>query len=232
MTDPHPAAPPEELNGFLLVHATLRKGGADLLAATARFGETPRDPAVLVRLWGFYSRGLRQHHQGEDRIIFPLVASRVPDFADVEADMRGEHHTVDELLAAADAAVANLQSDPRAARAGEAHAVLGQLTEALDAHLAHEEADALPIVAAAIPDKEMAKIERGFLHEIPASRPRPVAGGTRGDDEGAPRAAPATGAQARLAAPVVGVAAPLRQAGRRGQRVAVTPLRRRRPGRA
>jgi iron-sulfur cluster repair protein YtfE (RIC family) len=163
--DPTPI--PEELNGFLLVHAALRKGGRDLLAATHRFGAGPDDPAVLVRLWGFYGRGLRQHHQGEDGIIYPLVTSRQPDFADVEADMRTEHHTVDELLTAADAAFAGLAADPRAARAGEAHATLTELTEALDAHLAHEEKAALPVVAAAISAREMTKIEKGFLREVP-----------------------------------------------------------------
>ena len=68
---------------------------------------------------------------------------------------------------AADAAFAGLGSDASAARANEAHAVLVQLTQALDAHLAHEEAAALPVVAAVIPEAEMAKIERGFLREIP-----------------------------------------------------------------
>ena len=79
--EPSPAAPPEELNGFLVVHAALRKGGRDLLAATDRFGQHGSDPTVLVKLWGFYSRGLRQHHQGEDRVIYPLVTRRQPDFA-------------------------------------------------------------------------------------------------------------------------------------------------------
>jgi iron-sulfur cluster repair protein YtfE (RIC family) len=165
--DPAPVIPPEELNGFLLVHAALRKGGRDLLAATDRFGDRPDDPAVLTRLWGFYSRGLRQHHQGEDGIIYPLVTTRRPDFADVEADMRSEHHTVDELLAAADAAFAGLGTDPRPARANEAHGRLTELAEALDAHLVHEETAALPVVAMAISEREMTKIEKGFLREVP-----------------------------------------------------------------
>ena len=82
---------------------------------------------MLVRLWGFYARGLRQHHQGEDRAISPLVTSRQPDFADVESDMRSEHHTVDELLVATEGAFGTL----------------------------------------GIPAGEMAKIEKGFLREVP-----------------------------------------------------------------
>jgi iron-sulfur cluster repair protein YtfE (RIC family) len=162
-----PAAPPEELNGFLLVHATLRKGGHDLLDATARYGDGGRDAAPLGRLWGFYARGLRQHHQGEDAVIFPLVAQRQPDFADIEAELAREHHTVDELLAAADAAVTRLVATPDAARARDAQQRLTELTQVLDAHLAHEERAAFPVVLTAIPAKEMAKIERGFLREAP-----------------------------------------------------------------
>jgi hemerythrin-like domain-containing protein len=165
--EPTPVIPPEELNGFLVVHAALRKGGRDLRAATSRFGEREGDPAVLVRLWGFYSRGLRQHHQGEDREIYPLVTSRLPDFADIEADMRAEHHTVDELLAASDAAFSAIATGPTAAHAAQAHAVLGELTEALEAHLVHEEEAALPVVAAAITEPEMLKIEKGFVREVP-----------------------------------------------------------------
>lgn len=165
--EPTPVIPPEELNGFLVVHAALRKGGRDLLAATTRFGEHGGDPSVIVRLWGFYSRGLRQHHQGEDRIIYPLVTSRRPDFADVESDMRAEHHTVDQLLAASDVAFSALATGPTAAHAGQAHAVLSELTEALDAHLVHEEEAALPVVAAAITEPEMLKIEKGFIREVP-----------------------------------------------------------------
>ena len=66
--DPQPA-PPEAGNGFLLVHATLRKGGRDLLDATARFAESAKDPAhrrqALARI-GAEGRAqrARQAHDG------------------------------------------------------------------------------------------------------------------------------------------------------------------------
>jgi hemerythrin-like domain-containing protein len=167
--EPSAAIPPEQLNGFLLVHATLRKGGADLATATARFGETTLDPSVLIRLWAFYARGLRQHHHGEDRVVFPLVVSRRPDFADAEADLVREHHGVDELIDAVDAAFTALGSSRRAADAKRAAGVLAELNDALGAHLQHEETVALPVIAATIPPAEMEKIEKGLLREIPRS---------------------------------------------------------------
>src|SRR5262249_4098019 len=56
---------------------------------------------------------------------------------------------------------------PTAEHAAQAHATLGSLTDALDAHLAHEEAAALPVIASVISDAEMAKIETGFLRTLP-----------------------------------------------------------------
>lgn len=170
MTTNEPTAgsePPANLNGVLLVHATLRKGGTDLQAATARFGDATQDPAVVVRLWDFYSRGLRLHHKGEDDVIFPLTTSRQPDFRDVEADMRREHDGVDVLLDAADAAFATLRTAGTTASARQAGTAVGELNEALAEHLAHEEQAAVPVVASVIGEAEMAKIEKGFLREIP-----------------------------------------------------------------
>jgi hemerythrin-like domain-containing protein len=167
MTTDDTTGTPPELNAVLLIHATLRQGADDLYAATDRFGVTTNDPAALTRLWGFYSDHLRRHHQGEDDVIFPLTASRVPDFADVESQLRVEHEAIDELLARADAAFNGLQADPTAARAQQAHGVIGELKDALTNHLAHEERDALGVVMSAIPGDEMAKIEKGFLRETP-----------------------------------------------------------------
>jgi hemerythrin-like domain-containing protein len=168
MTDPdNPAArTPENLNGVLIVHATLRQGGADLRAATGRIGEPGVDTATVVKLWEFYARGLRQHHEGEDDVIFPLTASRQPDFHDIEADMRREHDEIDVRLADAEAAFAALKASGSTIDAERAGAAMGALNETLAAHLAHEEADAVPVVISVIGDEEMTKIEKGFLKSI------------------------------------------------------------------
>jgi hypothetical protein len=160
------ARPPENLNGVLIVHATLRKGGADLQAATRRVGEPGVDTATVVKLWEFYARGLRHHHEGEDEVIFPLTASRQPDFHDLETDMRREHDEIDARLADADAAFATLKASGSAVDAARAGEAMGALNETLTAHLAHEEADAIPVVIGVIGDDEMTKIEKGFLKSI------------------------------------------------------------------
>jgi hemerythrin-like domain-containing protein len=168
MNDPSTSAgPPGDLNGVLLVHATLRKGASDLQTAAARFGAANQDPQVVLRLWGFYERGLRQHHKGEDDVIFPLAASREPDFADIESELRKEHEAIDVLLAAADGAFGELRTGATSGRAAAAGRALGELDEALSRHLAHEETAALPIIVRVIPEAEMSKIEKGFLREIP-----------------------------------------------------------------
>jgi hemerythrin-like domain-containing protein len=160
------ARPPENLNGVLIVHATLRKGGANLQAAAGRVGEPGVDTATVVKLWEFYARGLRHHHEGEDDVIFPLTAERQPDFRDIESDMRREHDAIDVALEQADAAFAALKASGSAADAERAAEAMGALNETLAAHLAHEEADAIPVVTSVIGDAEMTKIEKGFLKSI------------------------------------------------------------------
>jgi hemerythrin-like domain-containing protein len=167
MTDTNAVPSAEQVNGFLLVHAALRKGGSDLRDAAGRFRPGTDNPAPLVRLWGFYERGLRHHHQGEDDVVFPLVVRRRPDFAGVEAELQAEHATIDERLEASANAVGELGAQPTDEHAVKVHDALGELVDVLERHLAHEEKVALPVIASVVTDAEMAKIEKGFLRTLP-----------------------------------------------------------------
>jgi hemerythrin-like domain-containing protein len=166
-TDDTTALPPQ-LNGVLLVHATLRRQAAGLRAATEHFGDTSNDPAALVRLWSLFSRNLHRHHQGEDDVIYPLVLSRQPDFADIHAEMHAEHGAIVDVLERADAAFDQFRSDPTTGNARHAHAVVGEVQHVLTEHLAHEESAALPIVASLISEDEIAGFEKRFVSEIPS----------------------------------------------------------------
>ena len=166
-TDDAIALPPQ-LNGVLLVHATLRREAAGLHAATERFGDTTNDPAALVRLWSLFSRSLHRHHKGEDDMIYPLVLGREPDFADVHTDMHSEHGAIVEVLGRADAAFDRLHADPTGGNAQQAHADVAELQQVLTDHLAHEESAALPIVASVISEEEMANFEKRFVRDIPS----------------------------------------------------------------
>src|SRR4051794_24843695 len=81
-------------DSFVLVHRTLQMTGRQLGQAM-RGPSAPQHAEALERLWRFYAAGLRDHHQGESQVIFPLVATRDRGFAQLEATMQQEHDDID-----------------------------------------------------------------------------------------------------------------------------------------
>lgn len=157
------------LDGFVLVHRTLSETGRQLAAALHR-PPTLGTAAALRRLWGFYAAGLREHHEGESQVIFPLVTARDSGFADLEAAMQHEHDDVDIQLDAAERAVVTAAADPTETSFAAAARAVEALNGALRVHLEHEELHVLPAVVAAIPADEMAAIERRFVRHIDLKR--------------------------------------------------------------
>jgi hypothetical protein len=157
------------LDGFVLVHRTLGATGWQLAAALRR-APTSRTAATLGRLWGFYAAGLRDHHEGESEVIFPLVAARDRGFAEVEQAMQHQHDDVDALLDVAARAFVTAVAVTTQASFDAAAGAVEDLTHALETHLRQEELLALPAVVAAIPAREMAAIERRFVRQIGLKR--------------------------------------------------------------
>lgn len=88
-------------------------------------------------------QGLHNHHQGENAALFPQLADRHPGFAAARERLAREHERIAELAGELRRAVST--RDPAAARAE----VL-RLTEELEAHLAYEEEQLLPLLEAPV----------------------------------------------------------------------------------
>ncbi len=109
----------------------------DRLAAAVAAG---KGGAAHVRAgWDNLKDQLRMHHDLEDRLLWPrverAVAGRPADLA-VLAEMRAEHSGIGAPVTGVDAALAG---------GGDGVAAVRALREALEAHLRHEEATALPL---------------------------------------------------------------------------------------
>ncbi|MEU3254498.1 nitroreductase/quinone reductase family protein [Streptomyces sp. NPDC006997] len=89
-----------------------------------------------------FCHGLHNHHTGEDLGLFPALADRHPEAAPVLARLREEHEKIASLVADLRHAVTT-PSDPATARAEVA-----RLTTALEAHLAYEEQELIPLLDA------------------------------------------------------------------------------------
>lgn len=86
-----------------------------------------------------FCQGLDNHHTGEDIAMFPLVAEQHPQSAPALARLREEHEQIAVLLEDLREAVTTTK-DPAAARAE-----VERLTAALEAHLAYEEEELIPL---------------------------------------------------------------------------------------
>jgi iron-sulfur cluster repair protein YtfE (RIC family) len=162
---PHRSA----VDGFVLVHRTLIDTGQRVAAVLHRSSDGREMPG-LARVWTFYRAGLAEHHEGETEVVFPLVAGRDPEFAELESSMAREHAEIDALLGVANRAIDAAVLDRTPASRRSAAEAVDALVSSLDDHLAREELLVVPRVVAAISADEMNAIERGFLRRIGASR--------------------------------------------------------------
>ena len=154
-----PSRTPADTTVMGVVHDALRR---DLVRSRAVVTAAPGDErrvAVadhLVWMLEF----LHHHHESEDAGLWPRVRARNPEAAAVLDRMSADHEEVDPLLDRALAAARRYRAD--AAAADELLAALDELSGPLLAHLAREEDEAMPVVAASISQDEWRQWDREF----------------------------------------------------------------------
>jgi hypothetical protein len=147
-----PAPGPVDFTVMYAAHDAFHR---DLLRLTAavRSGRTG-DPAVRAG-WATFKNQLHLHHTAEDIALWPALRRQVTDPAEIAVldAMEAEHARIDPLLAQVDAALAGAGDSGAAdSRTGDSRAALSgtvaALADTLTGHMAHEEDEALPLVAA------------------------------------------------------------------------------------
>ncbi|RCG26883.1 nitroreductase family deazaflavin-dependent oxidoreductase [Sphaerisporangium album] len=126
------------------IHDAFRRELAVVRAEVARSG--PGLAAQLRVNCLTVCQGLHHHHVGEDTGIFPHVAGLRPDLAPVLERLRAEHEKVAVLLEELRQAV----TGPDAGSAGVL-AQVERLIDELEAHLAYEEEQLIPVLDAQAP---------------------------------------------------------------------------------
>ncbi|MER6051801.1 nitroreductase/quinone reductase family protein [Streptomyces sp. NPDC001793] len=89
-------------------------------------------------------QGLDNHHTGEDRMMFPALRRHRPDLAPVLDRLDAEHRSIAALLEELRRALAEPDAAP-----GGIRAEVERLTGELEAHLAYEEEQLIPVLDAA-----------------------------------------------------------------------------------
>jgi len=129
------------------MHAALRRELERIARVTARADDDPKH-VLRTAAWEMFKSYLQVHHTAEDDMLWPPMRTALAGDADGVAlldAMQAEHSTIDPLLAAIDAALADRNSGPQ--RLGEQ---TDALATALRAHLGHEEAEGLAVIDATV----------------------------------------------------------------------------------
>jgi Hemerythrin HHE cation binding domain len=147
-----------DMSMMFAMHDALRRE----LAQVRRVASVRDDnPGPLLRAalgWELFKKFLTIHHQAEDDVLWPPLRARLagqPDRVALADALEAEHEVIEPLLAAIDAAAA----DPGYGyqRLGD---LIDELSAGLTAHLAHEEADGLPLIDASLTAAEWAHFAR------------------------------------------------------------------------
>lgn len=152
MSPPETDLPAWDMRMMLLIHAALLR---DFNLIRESLDEPPTS-ALLAR-WQLARDILHHHQQAEDSSLWPLLESRAAD--DDEARgvlmaMQSEHSGIDPMVAVVDESIT----------AGIDLAILrrqlDRLIAAMQAHFAHEEHAALPLLARSVPLAQRREFER------------------------------------------------------------------------
>jgi hypothetical protein len=170
------AAPdgPVDLTVMWTMHRGFRR---DLENVALAVPATPVDDrstwAALADRWNLFARILHHHHASEDAGIWPLLLDRVDAAGDADGRvtleaMTAEHGVIDPLLNACAADFRRMTVTPGTATRDALAQHVAAVRDHLDAHLAHEERDAMALVQRHIGPDEWQQISVEYF-EKPAS---------------------------------------------------------------
>ena len=147
----------------LAVHRAVRRDATRLAGAFSQ-GRVAF-PAAISAYWAETATQLHHHHELEDTVLWPLMGERLGARVGSPLACNAQEHVV---MAAAmddfDAAVGAISTDTAAAREA-----LRRLAEAVETHLAHEEAEVLPLIPEAFTADDLAFFKVESAKTNPAS---------------------------------------------------------------
>jgi len=134
----------------LAIHRAVRRDLSRLSGALAA-GGTSSAPAIRA-YWADFAVALHHHHDLEDGVVWPLLASRLEGRADVLLARNAQQHgSMSAAMDDCEIALAKMTTDPSPARAS-----LATATEEILNHLADEEADICPLIPEAFTPEDVA----------------------------------------------------------------------------
>ncbi|MCW2761057.1 MAG: hemerythrin protein [Marmoricola sp.] len=170
----HTAEGPHDQTGMYVMHHGFRR---DLDAFVAAVANTPVSEtavwAALRRRWLRMAEVLHHHHEIEDESLWPVLRRHAAEAAHNQDltmldDMEAEHGVIDPALDAVRQAFEQMCSHPCADHRNALDIRVAAARESLHEHLAHEEAQALPMLQRTL------SVEENDLFEAAAGKGYPL----------------------------------------------------------
>jgi len=109
-------------------------------------------------------QSLAQHSAAEEIVVYPLVGEEAADGDDLEAESRREHQAIKDAL---------LRFDKTDLDDAEFADSLAELKTAVETHVAEEETEVLPALAAALGEPRLRELADEFVEQKAKSPTRP-----------------------------------------------------------
>jgi hypothetical protein len=156
---------------MIMIHDVLRAGLTDgiTLVPTVAVGDVGQAGRLAEHL-ELMLLVLHAHHDGEEQFLFPLLAERMADGGALVATLAGQHEQVLADLAATEAALGTWKATAARGDAIALEQALDALDAGLTAHLAQEEAQALPAVVELVSVEEFGRLRAHGLAAVPPEK--------------------------------------------------------------
>jgi hemerythrin-like domain-containing protein len=149
-----PSTAPADTRMMGIVHSALRRDLVRLrLVLGTPAAQEPRRRTALAEHALWLMDFLHHHHNGEDEGLYPLVVRRNPEAAELCERMDEDHDAITPAMEALREAARRHLADPDSPDS-RLLAALAALEEPLVPHLAREEREMMPVVAASISHAE------------------------------------------------------------------------------
>lgn len=144
-----------DVRDMAIIHRTFRNAFSES-AQLVRANPVPSTERVefLAEHVDFAIGMLHAHHEGEDEILYPLLAARVPEQLDEVNRIEAQHQEVTGAIDAVAAACKAWRAAPSAESAETLASLLVELNDILQPHLDDEEQTIVPLAAAHLTQKE------------------------------------------------------------------------------
>lgn len=171
------ASQPINVRDMAIVHRLFRQA-FDESARLVRAAPTPSPARVtfLADHIDLVLKGLHEHHEDEDALLYPKLIERAPEQAPMTEQVEHEHQIIKTALDSASAACATWRERPSAETGEALAAALDHLNAVVQPHLDDEEQKVVPLAAVTLTQREWDAMGKAGMSKVPLKQ-RGIAAG-------------------------------------------------------